>query len=98
LPALLSEVARASGPVKESFQEIVRGLAARIAPDVGDSEDRALAIVALCVGGLGLARSVADDALGERVLAACRGLAERAIEDPGGRPQPANRRNTRDVF
>jgi TetR/AcrR family transcriptional repressor of nem operon len=89
LPALLSEVSRASGPVKESFEEIVRELAERIGPAVGSSEDRALAIVALCVGGLGLARSVADDALAERVLAACRRVADLAIDDPGDRPQPA---------
>ena len=39
------------------------------------SEDRALAVLALCVGGLGVARSVQDEALAERILAACRDLA-----------------------
>ncbi|APW60668.1 TetR/AcrR family transcriptional regulator [Paludisphaera borealis] len=98
LPALVSEIARAGGPVKASFQEIVRGLAARIERSAGGSEDRALAIVALCVGGLGVARSVQDEALGERILSACRDLAERSLADTDDPPQPANRRKTKDVF
>jgi TetR/AcrR family transcriptional repressor of nem operon len=78
LPALVSEVARAGGPVKASFEAIVRDLVARLRGPAGDglSEDRALAIVALCVGGLGVARSVRDKALGVRILAACRELAK----------------------
>jgi TetR/AcrR family transcriptional repressor of nem operon len=78
LPALVSEVARTSGPVKASFEAIVRDLVARLRGPAGEglSEDRALAIVALCVGGLGVARSVRDEALGERILAACRELAK----------------------
>jgi TetR/AcrR family transcriptional regulator, transcriptional repressor for nem operon len=100
LPALASEVARASGPVKENFETIVRSLAARIAEGAGGSEDRALAIVALCVGGLGMARSVDDDALGRRILSACRDLAERSLASAEAPPasQPAKRRKTKDVF
>jgi TetR/AcrR family transcriptional repressor of nem operon len=65
--------------VKANFEAIVRDLVARLQgpEDAGEavSEDRALAIVALCVGGLGIARSVQDEALGKRILAACRDLA-----------------------
>jgi TetR/AcrR family transcriptional repressor of nem operon len=77
LPALVSEVARAGEPVKASFEAIVLGLAARLQGQAGEdlAEDRALAIIALCVGGLGLARSVQDEALADRILAACRDLA-----------------------
>jgi len=77
LPALVSEVARTGGPVKASFEAIVRDLAARLQGQAGEdlTDDRALAIVALCVGALGVARSVQDEALGERILAACRDLA-----------------------
>lgn len=77
LPPLVSEVARAGGPVKASFEAIVRGLATRLQNQAGGdvSEDRALAVLALCVGGLGVARSVQDGALAERILAACRDLA-----------------------
>jgi TetR/AcrR family transcriptional repressor of nem operon len=81
LPALMSEVARAGGPVKASFEAIVRDLATRLKGHAGGglSEDRALAIIALCVGGLGVARTVQDEALGERILAACRDLARAGL-------------------
>jgi TetR/AcrR family transcriptional repressor of nem operon len=81
LPALVSEVARAGGPVKASFEAVVRGFAARLMEGAGAklTEERALAIVALCVGGLGVARSVKDDALGERILASCRELARASL-------------------
>jgi TetR/AcrR family transcriptional regulator, transcriptional repressor for nem operon len=77
LPALVSEVARAGAPVKASFEAIIRALAAPLQGQRGEhlTEDRALAIIALCVGGLGIARSVQDAAFGERILAACRDLA-----------------------
>lgn len=67
--------------MKASFEAIVRDLAARLrVPDgEGLSEDRALAIVALCVGGLAVARSVRDEALGDRILAACRDLARAGL-------------------
>jgi TetR/AcrR family transcriptional regulator, transcriptional repressor for nem operon len=81
LPALASEVARAGDPVKASFEAVVRGFAARLMEGLGAqlSEERALAIVALCVGGLGVARSVKDDALAERILASCRELARASL-------------------
>jgi TetR/AcrR family transcriptional regulator, transcriptional repressor for nem operon len=92
LPALVSEVGRAGESVKASFEAIVRDLAARLRDESGGvlTEDRALAIIALCVGGLGVARSVRDEALGSRILAACRELARvdlagavRVPEKPG---------------
>jgi TetR/AcrR family transcriptional repressor of nem operon len=78
LPALVSEVARTGGPVKASFEAIVRDLADRLQGHAGGglADDRALAIIALCVGGIGVARSVQDEALGARILAACRDLAK----------------------
>jgi TetR/AcrR family transcriptional repressor of nem operon len=81
LPPLVSEVARAGGSVKASFEASVRGLATQLQGQDGGavSQDRALAVVALCVGGLGIARSVEDEALAERILAACRDLARLGI-------------------
>jgi TetR/AcrR family transcriptional regulator, transcriptional repressor for nem operon len=81
LPALASEVARAGSPVKASFESVVRGFATRLVDCAGGelTEERALAIVALCVGGLGIARSVNNDALGERILASCRELAKASL-------------------
>ena len=84
LPALVSEVARTGGPVKASFEAIIRDLAARLQRQAGEglTEDRALAILALCVGGLGVA------AIGPRSglpppnvsLAACHGLATAELD------------------
>lgn len=85
LTALMSEVARAGEPVKASFESVVRALASRIEAAAGGSEERALAVVALCVGGLGLARSVADETLSGRILSNCRDQAARllAVGDDG---------------
>jgi TetR/AcrR family transcriptional repressor of nem operon len=93
LPPLVSEVARADGSVKASFEAIVRGLATRLCEHAGGdvSEDRALAVLALCVGGLGVARSVQDEALAERILAACRDLARLGLF-AGARVQTLARR------
>jgi TetR/AcrR family transcriptional regulator, transcriptional repressor for nem operon len=84
LPALISEVARTGAPVKASFEAIIRALAARLQDQSGDglTEDRALAIIALCIGGLGVARSVQDDAFGDCILAACRDLARAGMVAP----------------
>ncbi|WP_165247436.1 TetR/AcrR family transcriptional regulator [Paludisphaera soli] len=83
LAALLSEVARAGEPVKRSFEAIILHLGARMADRPADSrpDDRALAVLALCVGGLGLARSVQDEALARRILDACRVLAGLGLDD-----------------
>jgi TetR/AcrR family transcriptional repressor of nem operon len=95
LPALVSEVARAGGPVKASFEAIVRDLVARLRDPEGEglSENRALAIVALCVGGLGVARAVQDEAFRDRILAACRDLAKAAHAcDPSTPVKPTRER------
>jgi TetR/AcrR family transcriptional repressor of nem operon len=87
LPALVCDVARTSRPVKASFEAVVRGLVSRLrgAEGEGLSEDRALAIVALCVGGLALARSVQHKAFGDRILTACRDFAS---PHPGSKTPP----------
>jgi TetR/AcrR family transcriptional repressor of nem operon len=98
LPALVSEVARASVPVKASFEAVVRDLVARLRGPAGADlpEDRALAIVALCVGGLGVARSVQDEAFGSRILAACRDLARAGLGSDTRAPvQPPRKRKGR---
>ena len=97
LPALASEVARASTLVKASFESVVRGLAARLM-DCGAgklTEERALAIVALCVGGLGLARSVKDNDLADRILASCRELGNASLA-AGSRSKNSDRARQRE--
>ncbi len=100
LPALVSEIARSGGPAKASFEAIVRDLAARLQEHAGGelTEDRALALIALCVGGLGVARSVQDEALGERILTACRDLAKAglvAVADEQHPVAPSQKRKRR---
>ena len=82
LAALISEVSRADDAAKANFEAIVRELESKLASHVGgcgpdDAKERALAAVALCVGGLGLARSVHDEAFAERIIRSCR---KQAIE------------------
>jgi TetR/AcrR family transcriptional regulator, transcriptional repressor for nem operon len=77
LAALISEVSRADDSAKASFEAIVRELASTLASHVeecgpADAKERALAAVALCVGGLGLARSAQDEAFAERIIRSCR--------------------------
>ena len=81
LPALASEIARAGEPVKASFEAVVRGFAARLMEGAGTklTENQALAIVALCVGGLVVARSVKDHAFGEQILVSCRQLVSASL-------------------
>lgn len=80
MPPLVSELARATPEARETFdahlEAIVAELAARTPPAPGlDGRDRALATIALCIGGLALSRAVADEALSDQILAACRRLA-----------------------
>jgi TetR/AcrR family transcriptional regulator, transcriptional repressor for nem operon len=77
LAALISDVPRADAAAKARFEAIVRELESKLASHVGgcgpaDAKERALAAVALCVGGLGLARSVQDEAFAERIIRSCR--------------------------
>ncbi len=63
--------------MKECFEAIVRDLGDRLSSHARecraeDVEDRVLAALAMCVGGLSLARSVRDEALAGRILASCR--------------------------
>jgi TetR/AcrR family transcriptional repressor of nem operon len=80
LAALASEVSRADEPVKRSFEAIVRELSSQLASRARSggsarAHDRGLAALALCFGGLGLARSVADRRLANRILRSCRSMA-----------------------
>ena len=79
LPALTADVFRADGVAREEFEAHLRGLLTELEgnmpTNLGSARDRALATIALCVGGLMLARAVKDRALSNRILRACRRLA-----------------------
>lgn len=67
LIALPSDVARGGAGVKAAYQDVLEKLLGLLQADVGGpgARDRALSLVALCVGGLVAARSVADPALAQ---------------------------------
>ncbi len=76
LAALVSEIARAGEPVKERFEAVVRALVSEVASHASGcgstrADERALAAVAMCLGGLALARSVRGTAYAEQILESC---------------------------
>jgi TetR/AcrR family transcriptional repressor of nem operon len=80
MPALISELSRAPADARHTFTQYLRIWCAEFEPKVPsgpgeDAADRALATIALSVGGLALARAVDDPALSDRILRACRRLA-----------------------
>jgi hypothetical protein len=74
--SLSAEVARASKRTREAFDsylnEFVLEFERALPEDLAHRREHALAIVSLCVGGLMLARAVADRNLSDLVLRACR--------------------------
>jgi TetR/AcrR family transcriptional repressor of nem operon len=96
MPPLLGELARQNESVRRDFEavllDVVGALAPHFAgPDSPASEDRGLALLSMLIGGLSLSRAVADDALGERILAACRAFLESSPALRGDAPESASR-------
>lgn len=84
-PPLASEIARDTVASRRVFESELRKSADRMAACLGDgaelgAQDKAYAVLALCVGGLMLSRAVDDAALSKRILRASRRLAERAAD------------------
>ena len=69
LIALPSDVARGSQDVKAAYQDVLQKLLALLQADLAGSQarERALSVVALCVGGMVAAGSVADPALAQNL-------------------------------
>jgi TetR/AcrR family transcriptional regulator, transcriptional repressor for nem operon len=82
LPSLAAEVSRAGTKPRQAFERLVRGLIDKIeaALPADRADDRAIAIAALCVGGMTLARAVHDPEFSDRILAACRAFAHENLE------------------
>ena len=78
LPALLPEVGRADNAARLALEELLKDYADRFAARLPQDlpNDRALAVIALMVGGIALSRAVVDETLAERVLAACRSFVD----------------------
>jgi TetR/AcrR family transcriptional regulator, transcriptional repressor for nem operon len=86
LYALPADVARAGLSPQRAYTALVERLAGvfRAAlPATGEAAQRAAAIVALCVGGMVLARTTHDPALRQSLRAASRLQALRLLEAPG---------------
>jgi TetR/AcrR family transcriptional repressor of nem operon len=77
--ALPSDVARAGPVVRRTYQQLLAGMIAMfergIEPADRDARQAALAIAALCVGGMVLARTIEDADLAAEVREAARALA-----------------------
>ena len=74
-----AEAARGDRQLRSVFSSVFRSLVSELQAGCTESEqaeEQALAIAALCVGGLSLARGVDDAAFAERVLGVCRGRAQ----------------------
>jgi TetR/AcrR family transcriptional repressor of nem operon len=81
LIGLPSDIARSSDQVKAAYREVVEMLVQVFAAETGEPEDRerALAAVALCVGGMVLARGVDDPVLAGDLRSAARRHALKTI-------------------
>lgn len=100
MPPLLGDLPRQSEATRQSFEEIVLEIAASLQDHLGDDRpgersDRALAILAVLIGGMSLARGVADEKLADRVLAACRSLIDSSLDpSPQGNAQKRRPKST----
>jgi len=82
LPTLANDAARANGETHRLFGRQLTAAANELAEGCGEgdrAEDRALAILALCAGGIMLARAIPDQATSDRMLKACREAAAELI-------------------
>ncbi len=77
--ALPSDVARAGPVVRRTYEMLLGGMVGvferGVDPADGDARQTALAIAALCVGGMVLARTIEDSALATEIREAARDLA-----------------------
>ena len=77
--ALPSDVARAGPVVRAAYQRLLAGMIGifelGLAPNGGRERERALALVALLVGGMVLARTIDDEGLRDELRDAARALA-----------------------
>jgi TetR/AcrR family transcriptional regulator, transcriptional repressor for nem operon len=77
--ALPNDVARSGDRVKAAFENVFEAMVGMLALDVSGSaarrEEAAMAIAALCIGGMVVARSVNDRRLGDRLREAAASVA-----------------------
>lgn len=85
LPALTSDVARKSDATRESYERqflrFLTEIEGLLPESSAPARERALAIVAQCVGGLMLSRAVKNEKLSDQILKSCRVAANAICED-----------------
>lgn len=85
--ALATDAARASDEFRQTFEEeLLRSLNAMGGSALDERQEHAhyeetIALMALFVGGLSLARAVDSPALSDRILKTCRTMSERLIDE-----------------
>jgi AcrR family transcriptional regulator len=87
LATLAPDVARAGGPAKGACAETMRALSREIERGLAapqPTDPRALASLALCVGGLVLSRAVADSELADRIERAAAAAVADQLQRPTG--------------
>ena len=84
--ALPSDVAHASPRVKQAYRNLVESMAGMFAAGMpranGDAQQRGLALTALCVGSMVLARTFDDQTFRNDIREAARSMALGLIEEP----------------
>jgi AcrR family transcriptional regulator len=95
LIALPNDVARSDATVKAAFETVFKAMVALLGRDVRNStqsrENAAMAIAALCIGGMVVSRSMNDPALGDRL----REAAAKTALQLGGWTKPKSRARRR---
>lgn len=84
LVGLPTDAARAGHQVKAAYEDVLRKLLSVLQEDIagGRARERAMAVAALCVGGLAAARGVADPVLAENMRRAAYRQAQTMLEAP----------------
>jgi len=90
LASLAADTARAGAAAKIGYSAAFRDLVAEFSrglrrPRTDGADPRALGAVATAVGGLVIARALAEDDLAAELLAACRAAIERELTNPRAR-------------
>jgi TetR/AcrR family transcriptional repressor of nem operon len=99
MPPLLAELARQDVPARQAFEialeELVKGLAGNLRQSkTHPADEQALAMLSAMIGGMTLARAVADEALADRILLATRRMIESQLPS-SDRPRRAPRKPQR---
>ncbi len=89
-----ADMARSRVPARRAFtrafEDLVEEFESLVPTDAAGPRDRALAAIATCVGGVVLARALADDALVGELLGACRETTLGGIVGADADPDPSD--------